>query len=482
MTYVPGCKYDVFVSYAHVDDEPLLGADEKVARWVTTFKECLRIKLAQELGRSDLYSLFWDHEEILKHEPYSKQLLDAVQDSAALVIVLSPGYLASDWCRREKDTFFGLIRKRRGPVFVVEREPVDDNARPEELREQGFPFWVKDAGRKVPHILGVPKPEDQYYDRIDELCFEVRDELRRLRSEAEHGGAPKPPGTPRPLVFLAQVTDDLEGVRNGVRRYLSQAGVDVLPDTWYSQDPKAFKEAVQRDLARCDVFVQLLSEFSGKKPPDLPQGYSRLQLQLAESAGKPVMQWRRPDLDVRALEDADQRELLDHQTVRAEGIEEFKRDLRAFIFEKPAPKPAQSLSAFVFVDMDTTDRPLAEQVCEILYRCGIDYVLPTLTDDPAKNREDLEGNLRTCDAVIVIYGGTTGSWVKSQLLQCRKTLAEREDPLSALALFAGPPDEPNKLDRLGLRLHDLQVINCARGLEEPELKRFLDSLHKRTLQ
>ena len=57
--FIPGFKHDIFVSYAHIDDEPLAGSDEG---WVTTLVRKLKTRLAQRLGRSDAYSLWMDFE------------------------------------------------------------------------------------------------------------------------------------------------------------------------------------------------------------------------------------------------------------------------------------------------------------------------------------------------------------------------------------------------------------------------------------
>ena len=59
MAFIPNYKYDIFVSYAHVDDQPLPGAEEG---WVTTLIKGLKTGLNQKLGRSDIYRLWIDHE------------------------------------------------------------------------------------------------------------------------------------------------------------------------------------------------------------------------------------------------------------------------------------------------------------------------------------------------------------------------------------------------------------------------------------
>ena len=50
--------HDVFVSYAHVDNEALPGAEKG---WVTNFINGLKIHLNKKLGRKENYSLWMDN-------------------------------------------------------------------------------------------------------------------------------------------------------------------------------------------------------------------------------------------------------------------------------------------------------------------------------------------------------------------------------------------------------------------------------------
>jgi hypothetical protein len=478
MAFVSQYQYDIFVSYAHVDDSSLPGAE---IGWVTNLVNCIKTRLAQKLGRSDAYALWMDH-ELSGHVPVSSQIIDTLSRTATLVVVLSPGYVASDWCLREKSAFLGALRElRRLGVFVVEREPVDENERPVEFKElRGYQFWVQNRDDKRPRILGSPRPDPsdrEYYLQVDDLCSELVDELKRMRIAGTQAAsllpAPGQPGSSQPTVFLAQVTDDLETQRNNIKRFLSQLEVGVLPATLYSSDPANFRISVGRDLAKCGLFVQLLSEIAGKKPPDLPQGYAALQLDLARAAKKPILQWRRPNLDFSSVDDPDQVLLLDGETVRAEGIEEFKAEIRRRLFTAPATTPSRPLNTFVFVNMETSDRPLAERVCSMLDGYGAGYSLPSRTADPGENRRDMEQNLLNCDAAIVVYGSAAANWVRSQLLEFRKIIAKRERPLKTLAVFEAPPEEKDSID---LKLPNMQVWNFRKGVDETELAHFLDKV------
>jgi hypothetical protein len=133
MAFVPGYEHDIFVSYAHVDDQPDPGADEG---WVTTLVKGLRSRLAQILGRSEAFSL-WMDPQLAGNTPITPSILDTLQQTATLVVILSPAYLASEWCLRERNRFLLMIGervRRESRVFVVERDQVVQGERPAEFR------------------------------------------------------------------------------------------------------------------------------------------------------------------------------------------------------------------------------------------------------------------------------------------------------------------------------------------------------------
>lgn len=475
MAYVPSYEHDVFVSYAHVDDEPEPG---ETKGWVTTLVSSLKTKLAQKLGRSDAFSLWMDH-ELLGHAGVSHQITGVLERTATLVVILSPGYLASSWCQREASAFLSHLSQRResassSQIFVVRRDKID-GGEPEEFAElAGYQFWVQDTLETTAHILGTPRPDPsdrRYYDRLNDLATELAAHLKSLRDPAPRGPQEVIPDQ-RPTIFIAEPTDDLDVVHDDVKRYLQQADLHVLPDRWYPRDPGAFQRAAARDLARSDVFVQLLSGSAGKRTPDVPDGYAHLQFHMAESAGKPILQWRSEELDPAKIGDGLHRALLERETVLAVGIEEFKRTIKERVVKKPAP-PAKPIDAFVFVDGEAEDNPLAEQVCEALKQYGAGYVLPERRGTAAEIRSELERNLVDCDALIVVYGTSDRGWVDEQLRQCRKALSKRERPLQAVAVYEGPPVTK---ERLNVNLPKMLTIDCRRGLNHVALNTFLAGL------
>ena len=491
MAFVPSYEHDIFVSYAHVDDIP----DPNVEKgWVTTLVEVLRNRLTRKLGREEEYSLWIDH-QLARYIQITPDIIDTVQNTAILLVILSPGYMASEWCQRERNAYLNMVQERAGSdlgVFIVEYTKIDE--RPAEFKDvSGYRFWK--SARGYPRTLGMPQPNplnpsDQgYYDLLSQLSHDMVKELRRLKDVADVAvvapDVPAPTNTKQelvtcPTVFLAEVTDDLDPLRDEVKRYFEQANLNVLPKNRYIWDPASIQEALDGDIAQSDLFVQPLSNVAGKRLPDSSKLYTRLQYERAIQAEKPIMQWRKPDLDMDAITDADHRALLEGTKIFAVGIEEFKRRVveQAKLPPPPPPPPPGSkdegiTSTFIFLDTEKGDRSLAEDVGRVLVQHGEGYVLPMEAGTPAEIREDLEDHLLDCKALIIVYGGTTVRWVRGQLLQCRKIISMRKRPLQALAIYEGPPVPKAKLD---MGIPAMQTIDCCTRLDEEKLKLFLDSL------
>jgi len=199
--------------------------------------------------------------------------------------------------------------------------------------------------------------------------------------------------------------------------------------------------------------VQLLSEHAGRVPPDAdpPRSYVAIQYDAARARLLPVFRWHRQGIDLAAVPDPKHRPLLEGDDVRAEGIEDFKRHVVGALADLvrpptpagkgPGPEPGDKL---VFVHAERADRDQAKALGRMLKdKYGVGFALPVESGMPAEVREDLEENLLDCDGLIIVYGATSATWVRSQLKQFRKITPRRTQP--------GLPGEEKDL-RLQLKL------------------------------
>ena len=79
MAFLPVYDHDVFVSYARIDDEPLVGAQRG---WVTTLINSLETVVRQKLGFKDF--AIWMDRELAGNRPLTPAILTSLSKTAAV--------------------------------------------------------------------------------------------------------------------------------------------------------------------------------------------------------------------------------------------------------------------------------------------------------------------------------------------------------------------------------------------------------------
>jgi hypothetical protein len=467
MALNPNLGCDLFISYARVDDAPVFGV-----KWVSMLLRDLRYLLAQKMGRRDAFSIWWDETDLRGHHAVTPEIRTAVQQSATMLLVLSPGYLASQWCRQEKDLFFEVLGgQTQDRVFVVEKQVLDKGqSQPAELDDlKKYHFWYRDERDQIRTLsLREPEPHTTTYTRlVEDLATDIS---RQLKARA--AAAPPQPAEPKATVFLAEVTDDLDPRREQARRYLEQAQLRVLPAQRHLEG-QAFRDALEQALGQSTLFIQLLGEYPGRRPPDIPQGYIRLQLECAQALKLPILQWHDPTLKLEQVESQEQRELLEAVSVYAEPLESFKQRIVQQALPLPPSPPAVHAGApVVFINTERRDRTLAETIRDQV-DARLLVTLPVSAGKAAELRKDLDHKLRDCDALIVVYGEKTLAWVENQLLYCNKMAPRRDRPFLRLGVYDGPPEDK---PAVSTRMPGLEILTCRQGLDAQRLQAFLAPL------
>ena len=133
-------EYDVFVSYAHAENET--GAT--ILRDWSKHVACkLRDRLATALNPgaepSDAVQIFLDDRVLRSGDPLTGTLREKVQRSALLLVLMSPLYLKKSWCLDELEWFFAQADKdgrsqRHCSVLCI--QPLPDSGWPKRLRDE----------------------------------------------------------------------------------------------------------------------------------------------------------------------------------------------------------------------------------------------------------------------------------------------------------------------------------------------------------
>src|SRR5262245_43982668 len=190
MAYIPGCKYDLFISYAHFDNE----ADTQDIRWVSRFQTDLKKALRQRLGTDP--EIFFDSRDLQAHHEIDS-LMGEVAGSATFVPILSPSYIKREWTMREIEAFERLqIGYNR--IVTVELLPVKEYEIPQRfLRLKRMQFWWSDeAEEDVPLKLTPKSNPDKYDRRLQTLAHAMEELLRNIYDDRT--GRAKPPVAAKP--------------------------------------------------------------------------------------------------------------------------------------------------------------------------------------------------------------------------------------------------------------------------------------------
>jgi len=477
MPFLDFCRNDVFISYAHADNK--IGPSG--TSWVSQFTSYLDTSLQQRLGCGDSMRVYFDNRDLhANHE--IEELLNEVKNSAVFVAICSPSYVRRDWTRREIDAFSN-IPNSKDRLFVVDMLPLDS------LDDYPFPlnskprakFWHQDeAESRVAYPLDPKLNPQLYTKRLLDLADQIRRQLLQLqqqgqerqqqvRSEAsraaeessgsEAGGQNS--GGAAGTILLAQTTDELEVEREQVKSYMLQLGIRVLPETDYPQGGEEFKQAFLEDLGNSDLFVQLLGKAVGRRPPDLPDGYVQTQFSLASQAGKSMMLWRHPELDLDQISDEAQRALLTADSVVASGLESFKTDTAEMLKSMKAPSRPKTPS-LVYVGSERVDLPIAQQVADSLRSHDYPVVIPTFDGSAEEIRQDLEDNLLESDKLVFVHGTAPTTWIRGNLRRLHKLMSLREKPPQKVAILNAPPEKEGDI---GVSLPYVETIDSSTSLE-----------------
>jgi hypothetical protein len=475
---------DAFISYAHLDNVEL---DEGRGGWVTNLQRALEARVAQLYGAES--RIWWDP-KLQGNDYFSDTLEQRLQRVKALIAVVSPRYVKSDWGRRELAAFCkaaeeqGGVRVRdKARIFKVLKTPVDRELHPPELQSLlGYEFFKEDPTtgkmRELDEIFG-PDAEKDFWLKLDDLAHDICELLKLV---------PPPPDeiATRGCVYLAVTTSDLKDSREEIKRDLVQHGYTVLPDRPLPLAAGEVEAAVREDLARCRLSIHMVGRTYSLVPEGAMLSLGELQNELAvERAGKGQFSrliWIPPGLQV---DDDRQRKVL-------EGLRMDPRmDKQADLLETPLEALHTAISASLkkaeaperttvaaspqsipqlYLMYDRRDADAIAPWADWLFT-AFEVIHPAFEGSESEVASYHEDNLRNCQGALIFYGSAGEPWLRGKLRELQKSAAIREtraSPLTGICLIA--PRTPLK-ERF--RTHQAMLIAQWDGINPDALQPFV---------
>ena len=234
---LPHFEYDVFVSYSH----GVLGTenDTPLKDWTLELIRKLETDIrAVDTEFDDLH--VWRDEQIDPTMHLTDELRGKVRSSGILLIVMSPRYLTSAWCKDELEWFKQQVLDRerdQGRVFVVRVLRTDDNRWPDFLRDarghtlSGFQFHDKQDSMPF-GWRGSSENREAYVRELWRLQTALTRRLRELFANAERRAKPQiartaGPSTAQQRIYLHARPENASAY-DDIKRVLSQDGIATL--------------------------------------------------------------------------------------------------------------------------------------------------------------------------------------------------------------------------------------------------------------
>lgn len=460
-------SYDIFISYARIDNQR---DSQDAPGWVSYFHDRFQDQIRQKLGSREDIKIYFDEAAanytVSDFEARAKQ-------SALFLVIASPSYFDPRYVSvKELDAFLSQA-PAQDRLFVAECMPLPEpQTWPAALQDTVRDSFTRTRGAVTrPLSVVAPAERDVFIDRMWDLVEKVARKLLALRQAENPGAAPgaKPVANTGRNLLLCQVTEDLVDFRDQIARYLRQFNINVLPVNDYPTAGEAFRAQYMADVARADVVVQLLGPLSGRVLSGMDAPYPQFQADAARQAGKQLIQWRRPDLDLTQVTDRAYLGLLTGGHVLSTGLEEFKQHLKN-LATRVKPQVQQRPPSLVFINADQNDLEQARMFGDAFERLNAPIALPLYAETGASTglttqavRSDLEENLKDCDVLLFICRNAPAEWMRGQLRQYTKLTPQRDRQPRVIAICFGSAESRNRLSMNLPNVREIIVPDWSSG-------------------
>ena len=493
---------DAFISYAHLDNVELI---EGRKGWVANLYRALDIRLAQLLGNDA--RVWWD-EKLQGNDDFPLALVGKCTRFAALVAVVSPRYVRSEWTLRELQMFCTAAERQGGlrigdkaRVFKVLKTPVPLDEHPIELQSLlGYEFFKidPDSGkiRELDEIFGNDA-QREFWLKLDDLAHDLADTLNLIYRRG--GGAPVPGALPevsdntaeKAVVYLATTTGELREERDIIKRELEQHGHIVLPNQAMPLTAHEVEAAVRMDLARCRMSIHMVGRTYSLVPEGGHDSLVEMQYELAverAAAGTfSQLVWIPPSLDVT---DDRQRKVLDALRMDprvhkgADLLETPLEDLRTVVIDWLKDDGTRNTPAHpgrahprvlpqLYLIYDQRDSASITPWADHLFT-HFEVIHPVFEGDEAEIRAYHEENLCTCHGALLFYGAANEVWLRRKLRELQKSAGYGRvghKPITGVCLIG-----PRTPEKERFRTHEAMLIEQWDGLSPEGLQPFITLL------
>ena len=494
---MPSYNKDLFISYAHIDNQPVSPDHEG---WISRFHASLAALLSMRLGQK---ARIWRDNKLQGNDVFADEIVDQFAQTALLVSILTPRYLKSDWCTKEIREFCnhggGTAVDNKARVFKVLKTPVDtQDALPPLVKNiLGYEFFTMEDGAPLELDPEYGDKFAQEYNRkVGKLAWDISQLLKTLAARTDTTDSPADTQAPaKATVYLAECSYDRKEIRETLEGDLRRHGYLVLPDEELPRDEAEYVAAVERLMERSKLSIHLVGGSYGAVP-DGPSQKSVIVLQndiavrRSKAGTLPRVIWL-PGGTQSAQ--APQQAFIEtlHRDAEAQfgadlitgDIEALKTSIYASLKKLEKPEPTQTAaqsgtagtSKLIYLICTEKDRKATVPIRKYFREHGCEVSLPAFEGEAAAIREAHQQLMANCDAVLVFYGVGDEAWKRTMDNELKRMPGYRRGkPMAACHTYLAEPKTADKEDFIDMG--EPNLINGLAAFPEAQLSAVAQTL------
>lgn len=495
-------KKDLFISYAHIDNQPLSPEDRG---WVSRFHASLEALLSMRLGQT---AKIWRDDKLHGNDVFADEIIDQFAHTAVFVSILTPRYLNSEWCTREAHEFCerakqngGIVIDNKTRVFKVMKTPVEtQEVLPPVIKDVlGYEFFSLEDGTPLELDPAYGEKFAQNYNRkVGILAWDISQLLKKLTTDNSVNSRNSGTHTAKATIYLAECSYDRKEAREILEGELRRHGYTVLPEQQLPREEADYIATVDRLLARSQLAIHLVGAGYGAVPDGPSQKsvvvlQNELAVRKSKRSGLSRVIWLPDDVSsTQPLQQAFINAL--HKDVEAQfgadlitgDIETLKASIHAMLkkLEQPELKQREKQASvadrtkLIYLICNDKDRKATVPVRKYLREHGYEVSLPAFEGDATAVREAHRQMMSNCDAVILFYGTGSEAWKRAIDNELKKISSYRDGKrLMANFTYLAEPKTADKEDLIDME--EPNLINGIGNFSEVGMAAFMEAIQSK---
>jgi hypothetical protein len=461
MAYLSHFKYDIFISYARLNDRIPPG---KTEGWVTRFHRELEFALSQNFERDGDIKIWRDTKEMDESVLFGEAIPECINESGLFLAVTSKGFITRrGYCHKELTWFHGkaqqetyglAVNNRSRIINVLYQNIPSTDWLPEMPEHNGFHFNDKEGTDEV----GMASDPDGplFQQQLRKLVDALTTTLQTLKAHTDVAPKVEPPPPEHDFtVFLAHTEGDLEWeTRNRVLEDLRIKNVQVITDIPPPDDADRHEQRVRQEMERAGLCIHLLDGQPGRKIRGDAQErtYYRRQVELGMASGKPQLIYVPEKLEAGSIENVAHRDFLSgletggreratYKFIRRtqpgqialEILQEIERIKTGGVL--PMPRP----TALLDIHEKDYEGDHGLKLLSILQKRNLGVVINPTGDGPQQDITIFDGVRKLVKVLIIVLGHVSEMWASSRL---NLALQGAPPSLRFCGIYVPQPDRP----------------------------------------